>query len=404
MKVLQLCHRIPFPANDGGNIAMLAMADGLVSQGARVKMLALNTLKHWVDPESLPSKITSDYQLESVRIDTSVRAQDALLNLFSGESYNVKRFYSDAFESKLSEVLKNDTFDVILLESLFMAPYIETAREFSKAKIVLRSHNVEHVIWQRLAANEKNPLKKFYLRILSKRLRKYEIETLVDIDAMLPITYEDKSFFSKLGFRKPMLTVPVGIDMSQYADQAEESSTLCLFHIGSMDWRPNYEGVTWFLQEVWPLIHKKFPALKLFLAGRNFPEEIIARKDPNVFCEGEVKDAQAFMQGKQIMVVPLKSGGGMRVKIVQGLALGKTIISTSVGAEGIDYTNEKNILIADTPAAFVSAVERCLADKSFCFNIGREARNLAIVNYSNEMIGKKVVSFLQVLATKSQRH
>jgi glycosyltransferase involved in cell wall biosynthesis len=395
MKVLQLCHRIPFPANDGGNIAMLGMADALASQGVRLKMLTLNTLKHWVNPESLPSKITSDYKLESVRVDTSVKTIDALLNIFSGESYNVQRFYSLQFEIKLTEVLQKETYDVVLLESLFMAPYIKAVRKFSKAKIILRSHNVEHVIWERLAMNEKNPVKKFYLGLLTKRLRKYEIENLSHIDGMLPITEEDKSFFEKLGCSKPMLTVPAGIDMLHYPDQADESATLCLFHIGSMDWRPNFEGVSWFLQEVWPLINKKFPSLKLFLAGRNFPDEIIARKDPNVFCEGEVSDAQAFMQLKQIMVVPLKSGGGMRVKIIQGMALGKTIISTSIGAEGIDYTNNLNLLVADSPADFVAAVEKCISDKSYCFAIGKQARKLALENYSTDRIGKQVVNFLE---------
>jgi len=397
MKVLQLCHRIPYPANDGGNIAMLAMADALSSQGVRVKMLALNTLKHWVQPETLPEKLISTYNIESVSIDTGIRIKDAFLNLFSSESYNVKRFYSPAFEKKLIEVLKQDSFDVILLESLFMTPYISAIRKYSKAKIVLRSHNVEHVIWERLAENEKNPLKKFYLGLLTKRLRNYEVETLSHIDAVLAITDDDKSFSTNLNSALPVLTTPVGINMEQYPDQSDASTSLSLFHLGSMDWRPNLEGVTWLLDEVWKNIHDKFPALKLFLAGRNFPSEIRDRKDAGVTCEGEVKDAHAFMLGKQIMVVPLKSGGGMRVKIIQGMALGKTIISTSIGAEGIEYTNNKNILIANTPDEFLSAVEKCISDNKFCFQIGKEARKLAIEKYSNDMVGYNVLQFLKAI-------
>jgi glycosyltransferase involved in cell wall biosynthesis len=395
MKVLQLCLRIPFPANDGGNIAMSGLAEGLVSQGIQLKMLALNTKKHWVNPESLSKKIITDYNLESVPIDTEVNVADAFLNLFSSESYNIKRFYSSSFETKLSEVLKEESYDVILLESLFMAPYIHVARKNSKAKIVLRSHNVEHVIWQRLTANAKNPIKKFYLGLLAKRLRSYEIKILSEVDALIPITDEDKSSYTRLGCLKPMQSIPVGIDLNQYPDQRDTASPLSLFHLGSMDWRPNAEGVQWFLKECWQMIHHKFPSLKLFLAGRNFSTEISDRKDEGVLFEGEVKDAHAFMQGKQIMVVPLKSGGGMRVKIIQGMALGKTIISTTIGAEGIEYTNNRNILIADTPEEILSAVSKCIDNKEFCFQIGREARQLAVEKYSNEMLGKKAVKFLQ---------
>ena len=207
--------------------------------------------------------------------------------------------------------------------------------------------------------------------------------------------YLEQLFFTEQNSSLPVLTAPVGISMEQYPDQSDASQSLSLFHLGSMDWRPNHEGVKWFLDDIWKNIHDKFPSLKLFLAGKKFPAEITARKEPGVICEGEVNDAHAFMLGKQIMVVPLKSGGGMRVKIIQGMALGKTVISTSIGAEGIDYTNNKNILIANTSAEFLSAVENCIGDKLFCFQIGKEARQLAIEKYSNDMVGKQAVSFLE---------
>ena len=162
-----------------------------------------------------------------------------------------------------------------------------------------------------------------------------------------------------------------------------------------MDWRPNLEGIEWFLDHCWNMIHEKFPSLKLFLAGRGFPDRLMKRTDPNVKCFGEIMNAQDFMHDKQILIVPLKSGGGMRVKIIQGMALGKTIISTTIGAEGINYTNGKNILIADTPAEILSQVEKCMNDKTLCFSIGREARELAVTSYSNNVIGKGVLDFLK---------
>lgn len=395
MKILQLCHRVPFPANDGGNIAMLSLSDSLISQHVQLKMLALNTNKHRVDLSKVNNEQIKKYNLEAVPIDTSVRASDAFINIFSSESYNVKRFYSKEFEEKLIQVLTTNPADIIIMESLFMTPYITAIRKHSSAKIVLRAHNVEFIIWKRLAENEKNIVKKIYLSMLTGRLRKYEADVLNKVDALIPITSDDKDFFQKMGSKAPMYVAPVGIDAGNYDSQINEKNELCLFHLGAMDWRPNLEGIEWFLDHCWKMIHAKFPALKLFLAGRGFPDRLMKRTDPNVKYFGEIQNAQDFMLDKQILIVPLRSGGGMRVKIIQGMALGKTIISTTIGAEGIDYTNGKNILIADTPEEILTQTEKCLKDKTFCLSIGKEAHGLALAGYSNNIIGKGVLDFLK---------
>ena len=395
MKILQLCHRVPFPANDGGNIAILSLSDSLISQQVQLKMLALNTNKHKVDLNTLNDEVIKKYNLEAVPIDTSVRFTDAFINIFSSESYNVKRFYSKEFEEKLIQVLTSEQADVVLMESLYMTPYIAAIRKYSSAKIILRAHNVEFIIWKRLADNEKNIAKKIYLSMLTERLRKYETHIINKVDAIIPITVDDKDFLHKMGSKVPMYVAPVGIDAGNYASQINEENELCLFHLGAMDWRPNLEGIEWFLDHCWNMIHEKFPSLKLFLAGRGFPDRLMKRTDPNVNCFGEILNAQDFMHDKQILIVPLKSGGGMRVKIIQGMALGKTIISTTIGAEGINYINGKNILIADTPDEILTQVEKCVKDKTLCFSIGREARELAVTSYSNNVIGKGVLDFLK---------
>jgi glycosyltransferase involved in cell wall biosynthesis len=395
MKILQLCHRVPFPANDGGNIAMISMADGLLAHGVYLKMLTLNTKKHQVNMDALPARIKNKYSLESVFADTSVHAWNAFKNFFSSESYNVNRFHSTDFENKLTECLSSESFDTVLMESLFMTLYIPVIRKISSAKIILRAHNVEHRIWERLAANEKKFFKRNYLLFLARRLKNYELQTLNKVDALLPITADDEKVFAALGCRVPMLSTPVGIDGMEYPDQLNPQKELSLFHLGAMDWRPNLEGVEWFLDDCWGLIHKTFPSLKLFLAGRGFPQRIIDRKDERVECAGEIMNAQEFMKDKQMMIVPLKSGGGMRVKIIQGLALGKTIISTTIGAEGINYTDGKNILIADTPEDMLQQIQRCLLNPAFCFSVGREARQFALQNYSNSEIGKMVLDFIE---------
>jgi len=398
MRIIQLCHRVPYPPNDGGNIAMLSLTQALASQHSEIKMLALNTKKHFIDPASLPNELRIGFNIEAVNIDTSVKTHKAFLNLFTSDSYNISRFYSEQFDQKLANVLHEKEHDIVLLESLFMTPYINTIRKNSKAKIVLRAHNAEYIIWERLAFNEKNVLKKKYFELLVRRLKRYELETINRVDAILPITDDDEAVFKNAGTNRPMLVTPVGIDVNNFDNNKQQTTNnkpLSLFHLGAMDWMPNLEGVQWFLKNCWPMIHQKFQTLSLFLAGRGFPNNIKYNAPANVICEGEIKDAEKYMNDKQIMIVPLLSGSGMRVKIIQGMALGRTIISTSIGAEGIDCTDGKNILIADTPEEFLSKINDCINDGAYCSSIGDEAKRLVAEKYSNQAIGERVVAFLQ---------
>lgn len=400
MRILQVCHRIPYPPIDGGNIVMMNFALALAEAGQEVHQFALNTKKHFTNPASIPENLKNQLHFRSNVIDTKVTIAGVLLNFFTKDSYNIVRFYSAETEKELEKVLCENSFDIVQLETLFVAPYISCIRKNSNAKIVLRSHNVEHVIWERLASKEKNILKKNYLKFLSKRLKKFELQTLTEIDALVPITNVDESVFKQYGFTKPCLTLPMSLDVKEYPFHPDEEKEVCLFHLGSMDWMPNLEAVNWFLDNCWQKIHLLFPDLKLYLAGRNFPDEIKNKDHPNVICEGRIEHSNTYMQKKKIMIVPLHSGSGMRVKIIQGLAMGKTIISTTIGAEGIPVENELNILIADSPQQFIDRVKQCIENPSLCNNIGRQGRVFIEENYSNSAIANRLLIFYKKLLNR----
>jgi len=164
-----------------------------------------------------------------------------------------------------------------------------------------------------------------------------------------------------------------------------------------MDWMPNQEGIRWFLENVWPALSVGFPGLKLYLAGRNMPEWLKKANIPEVIIEGEVKNAFEYMQSKTVMIVPLLAGSGIRVKIIEGMACGNTIISTSTGAEGISYTDGKNILIADTPSAFIQQIKKCLENPSMCLEIEQQAMKLVDEEYNNESITSRLTGFYEKL-------
>lgn len=397
MKILQVCSKVPYPSKDGGSIAMNILTEGLIACGNQVTVLAIRTSKNNVKDQEIDPEYRRRTSYRSVFIDTSVKLLPAFLNLFSSKSYNVIRFYSREFEETLISLLIKENFDAVQLETLWVTPYVEAIRKNSRAKIVFRSHNVEYSIWERLAALSYNPLKKSYLKLLASRLKKYEQCMLNKYDGIACITELDVLVFKKLGCKIPLIHVPFGINLIDYQPDTSTTEVPSLFHIGSMDWMPNEEAIKWFLKNVWAKIQCNYPDLNLYLAGRNMPSWLLELNMKNVVVLGEVQDSLAFMNSKQIMVVPLQSGGGMRVKIIEGMALGKMIISTAIGAEGIAYKQNVNIQIANSVEEFEQAINHCVSNKAFSDTIGKNARALVENNYDNRVICKRLSEFYQTL-------
>lgn len=395
MRILQLCHKPPSPPKDGGCIAMNNISEGLIEAGHDLKILTIHTHKHDFELEKLSDHYLETTKIESVFVDTRINLVDAFSNLITSDSYNISRFFSADYDMKLQKVLKEEEFDVVLLESLFMTPYIDSIRRFSKANVVLRSHNLEYIIWERVAKGARNPAKKSYINLLARQLKNYELRIFEQVDAIVAISADDRKKYIQLGYEGLIETIPFGLDTTRFEPSFDTQPNLSLFHLGSMDWTPNLEGVLWFLDEVWPEILKTTKGITLHLAGRAMPAEIRDRKDPNVEIAGAVDDAFEFMKAHGIMVVPLLSAGGIRVKIIEGMALGKAIISTSIGAEGIDYTNGSDILIANTPKEFAAKVAELYQSPEKITEIGKSARILASTKFDNSLLTKNLLSFFE---------
>jgi len=395
---------------------MNMMIEGLAGAGHEVKVLAVNSYKYHIDPASIATDYRLKTGIELIDIDLKIKPVDAFLNLFTGRSYHIERFISETFRKKLNEVLKNNIFDIIQLETLFMSPYLESLRQNSKAKIVLRAHNIEHLIWERVAGETRNPFKRWYLNHLAVTLKNYEHSVLRKFDGIAAITPNDAGYFkevlspqsevlspkSEVVMRHasrvtPVIDIPFGVDLETYPFNPEKVEFPSLFTIGAMNWMPNEEGVRWFLYNVWPDVARQFPCLKYYLAGREMPAWMKDLKLPNVVVLGEVEDARDFMTSKSIMIVPLFSGSGIRIKIIEGMATGKTIISTSLGAEGINCTNRENILIANIPCEFFEMISICVSDEERCKQIGKNGRELINTTYNRNIIIKKLISFYQLL-------
>ena len=398
MNILMLCNKSPYPAGEGGPMAMNSIVTGLINAGHNVKILAVNSEKYHIKEEDIPKSYKKETNIELVDVDLSIKPIAAFKNLFTDKSYHVERFISDNFKNKLVEILKNNKYDIVQLEMIYMAPYIETIREHSDATIVLRAHNVEHLIWDRIAKKTKFPLKRWYLNHLVRTLRKYEMDVINKVDGIAAITYRDAAFF-RGETAVPVIDIPFGVNPDEFNPAYEVKDNPTLYHIGSMNWMPNEEGIRWFLNNVWDKVAKRKPDLQLNLAGRNMPKWLLKLKKKNVNVVGEVPDAKEFVKNNDIAVVPLLSGSGIRIKIIESMAMGKTVVTTMVGAEGIQYSEYENIIIADSPSKMVEVICKIVKEPKEAQRIGCNARRLVEDIYDNKKIIERLLLFYDEISS-----
>jgi polysaccharide biosynthesis protein PslH len=408
MKILQLCKKFPYPLKDGEVIAVNTIAKSLQELGAEMTLLTMNTSKHRVNVSELPDSFTSIYEtIHHVDINNNITIFGALKNLFEKESYHVTRFISKDYELKLIEILKDNTFDVIQLETVFLSPYIPVIRQYSNAVIALRAHNVEHEIWKRVAEVTQLVPKKWYLNFLNRKLRRFELDNISLCDVLLPITERDLRIFRLLGYKGEALITPVGLNSRDYrANWQIFNKKLSIGFIGALDWMPNQEGLKWFLENVWTEnTHSDtegWKKLRLHIAGRNAPGWLRNVKVKNVQFIGEVPDAQRFMNDHAIAIVPLFSGSGIRVKILEAMMLGRVVLTTSMGLEGINARDGKEVLIANTAYEFAEKIDSCLNNPDTLREIGENARAFALIHFDNLEIATKVFNTYESLFRKQK--
>lgn len=369
---------------------------GLIALGHEVALVALNGKKYHGSVQTTEDELLQKIQYTSYDININISVLDAIGNLFSKKSNDVDRYYDAEFEKLLLRELRQTTYDVIQFEGLFVTPYLAAIRKHSKARLIYRSHNIEHQVWMRLAQQKSDLFKKWYLHLLARRVKDYELQQLNKFDAIAVFTNEDKKTLLSYGVTIPVEIFPVGISLPDYKPDYNKTEFPSLFFLGSLDWMPNREGIEWFIENFYKDLTEGDLRVKFYVAGHNIPDsfddyEVMGK----IFIQGEVDDAFEFVNSKAIMVVPLLSSGGMRVKIVEGMAMEKCIISTALGAEGINFTNGANILIANNRQEFYDAIERCITDEEFCRNVGLNARRLIEEQHDVHVVAPRLVAFYQ---------
>jgi glycosyltransferase involved in cell wall biosynthesis len=396
MKILILSNKLPYPPKDGGSIATLNMLTGLRDAGNQLTCLSLNTSKHPYPIEDIPSEIGETIRFMGVACDTSIKPLRMLLNLlFTKQPYIAERFKTQAYKKALSELLRQESFDVIQLEGPYVGHYADLIRKTSKSTLSLRTHNVEHLIWKKKALHETSFLKRWYLKNMASRLERFEMKVVHQTDCLVSISPTDETYFKNRGYTRPILTIPTGLSIDAYPlTSIPDEPTL--FFIGALDWLPNQEGLEWFIDKVFEQITDKVPGLSFHVAGRNAPKQFESKlRHPKIVYHGEVEDACRFMQKYRVMVVPLLTGSGIRIKILEGMALGRPVVTTQTGIEGIPVENIEGVKVSDDPYIFANHVVDLLNFKEDTSQMLSHSRELIIENFDTFRLSTRLSQFFK---------
>lgn len=392
MKVLILSYRMPFKCRDGGAMSVLKSIESALYSGAVVKVLAVNATRQWIEENEIDMPLAERTKFKYVPVNTDINWWPTLLNLFSKYDYFTRRFYSTAYVSKLKNILAKNQYDVIQLEHVCMAHYIEIIRSITETRIILKAQNVEHALVEQNSQRSANWLRKCYLKMQAIRLREFEQSACNRVDGIIALTENDAMVFRQMAPQQSIAVVPLYFETTSALEFKKSNKKPTAYHIGSMDWWPNQQGLQWFLKHIWPLVKTNSPK-HFHFAGKKMPHQFSLFQNDSVHCDGEVDDAVAYHLSHDVMAVPLLSGSGIRLKIIEAMSQGKCVVSTNIGAQGLHCIHGEHIFIADGAADFAHALSIYLSDIELRLKLGSNAKAFVEENYSLDMISKKWNSF-----------
>lgn len=378
LRVLVIDEYFPFPPDSGKPIRTWNLLKRLAPRHD-VTLLCHGDLT----PEQLEAAASAAIQVKSV---AAIPADSGplfylrlLINLFSRFPYSVSKHYTPRFRTELDRLLLSERFDLVHCE---WTPYARYLRRANVPPTVIATHNIESQIWERRAEQADGPLSKWFLALQAQKMSRFEKAAFRDSAMITGVSTIDTSVAKSWG-ASATRTVDNGVDLDYFRPTSAGKDHEAIF-VGLLDWFPNTDAVTYFAESIMPLLLAKEPAMVARIVGRrasaSFKASLASRK--GIELSGEVVDVRPRVANAGIVIVPLRIGGGSRIKILEALAMSKAVVSTSVGAEGLKVTDGKDIIIADTPEQFASAISDLSRSPETRQRLGSNGRALVEQHYS----------------------
>lgn len=384
MRILQISPRVPYPLTDGGKIGIYNIVKYLALRGHKITLVCFD------DGKNKYPELEKYCKLIIIRKKIKTTYLGLFLNLFSSIPYGISKYYSPVAKKKIYDLQKKNKYDIVHLDHLHTAFYGVFIKNNFNLPVVLREHNIENMIMKRFYKNKKNIFVKFYAYLQYKKLYKYESNICEIFNQCLMITKNDEKIIKEMNPEIKTSVITAGVDTSYFHPIKIKEEEFSIISVASMDWLPNIEAIEWFCKEILPLVKNEIQAIKFYVVGINPPNSIKDLADNNVIVTGYLEDVREYIAKCQVFVVPLKTGSGIRIKILNSLAMGKAIVSTSIGCEGIDVTNGKDIYIADDKEEFAKKIIYLLKNKNERRKLGREGIKLIKEKYQWEKIAEQI--------------
>jgi sugar transferase (PEP-CTERM/EpsH1 system associated) len=377
MRILWLKTELLHPVDKGGKIRTYHMLKEL----KRDHEITYLTLDDETDPRA--RELATEYCHELICVPHHPRQKftagfyvELATNLFSSVPYAVAKYYSPEMSRRLNELVRARQYDVVVCD--FLAPAANVPRDLPCASVLFQ-HNVEAMIWQRHYEVQTNPAKKRYLQGQWRKMKAFEGETCRRFDRVIAVSREDREMIEHDYSVSDVADVPTGVDTDFFRPrEADERQAHDLVFTGSMDWLPNEDAIQYFTAEIMPLIKQQLPDVTLTVVGRNpYPALVeLSKRDSSIIVTGRVEDVRPYMDRAAAYVVPLRIGGGTRLKIYEAMAMEKPIVSTTVGAEGLPVRSDVELLLADSPEEFAQSVVDVLTNSSLARELADRAATL----------------------------
>ena len=320
--------------------------------------------------------------------------------LLSSQPYGITKYCRPEVRRRLYSLLQQQKFEVILCDFVFAAGVIPWGSSTPK---VLFTHNVEAIIWRRHYEVASNLIWKAISRREWRKMEAAELRYLRLADRVLTVSETDRDAFAQVIDHEKLTVIPTGVDVSYFQPMQVEDRPNSLVFTGSMDWLPNEDAILYFAEAILPLIKRQCPDISLEVVGRSPSRKLraLAESEKSIRLTGWVEDIRPFLSCGAVCIVPLRIGGGTRLKIFEAMAMGKAVVSTSVGAEGLPVQSGENIMLADTPEAFSNAVMSLLNNSVQRKRLGASASNLVQEKYSWRRVAENFARILQEVVERS---
>lgn len=382
MRILYLSQLIPYPADAGPKTRIYHVLQYLSQAGHQVTLVAFSRAED--TPQAIEHLRSFCQDIHTVPMVRS-RARDMwelAKGLFISQPFLISRDSIKEMYQLLEKLMEEEEFDAIHADQLWMAQYSMAARAaaggIKPPTMVLDQHNAVHLVPERLATSTSNPIMRALLEQESRKLARYELETCQKFDHVVWVTREDQQALARKanGQAQPNNTriIPICVDPLKISPVRRLQEARRVTFLGGMHWPPNALGISWFAQEVWPLVREMAPDAVLTVIGKQPPELLINRIDDNIETTGYADHLEPYLAETAVFIVPLQAGGGMRVKILDAWNWALPIVSTSIGAEGLSYTEGHDLLIADEPRQFAAAVNSVLCDPGLAARMAAAGR------------------------------